>query len=401
MARLVDVPPNIAARREEHALLLDALIASIALGSVRSVIDPNVPFTIEEWIEAGAIAPDFEALFGHLLRLLVRFGAASEAERVWRVAGSNDLPDIAEIWRLLLAEAPELVAELALAAAAAEEMPRLLADGLRPAETSPLPMVEHLLHGSPVGAAGIDLVCAAIGEIAKQWPQDRPLRVLELGADGGATRRLLDRLAQSGVALAYRATNPDQEQAARLGFIVSAFAGASASCWSPRDPADDLDDSRFDIILSVHAGARLRLDTAALAQLCDLLAPGGLFIAVEPAPNPLWDVVFGRYAGWWQGRDDIAESSPLRSSEEWRCEARHNRVCRSRHGSARHRTVAEFGFVGPGAAGNRGSGSATRSALFDQPDCCRRQRHGFPRAIGAGRSPSERDRCRRVCSGRR
>ncbi len=320
VARLVDVPPNIAARREEHALLLDALIASIALGSVRSVIDPNVPFTIEELIEAGAIAPDSEALFGHLLRLLVRFGAASEAERVWRVAGSNDLPDIAEIWRLLLAEAPELVAELALAAAAAEEMPRLLADGLRPAETSPLPMVEHLLHGSPVGAAGIDLVCAAIGEIAKQWPQDRPLRVLELGADGGATRRLLDRLAQSGVALAYRATNPDQEQAARLGFIVSAFAGASASCWSPRDPADDLDDSRFDIILSVHAGARLRLDTAALAQLCDLLAPGGLFIAVEPAPNPLWDVVFGRYAGWWQGRDDIAESSPLRSSEEWRCE---------------------------------------------------------------------------------
>ena len=151
--------------------------------------------------------------------------------------------------------------------------------------------------------------------------------MLEVGADGGATRRLLEHLAQSGVALAYRATNPDQEQAARLGFIVSAVAGASASCWAPRDAADDLGDSRFDVILSVHAGARLQLDTTALSQLRDLLAPGGLFIAVEPAPNPLWDLVFGRYAGWWQGGGDSVAVSPLRSSEEWRSELAINGFC--------------------------------------------------------------------------
>ena len=318
VARLVDVPLDIAARRDEQALLLDALIASVALESVRSVIDPDVSFTIEDAIEAGAIAPDSAALFGYLLRLLVRFGAAFEEGLVWRVAGLNELPDIAEVWRLLLAEAPELVAELALVAAATEELPRLLTGGLRQDETSPLPMVEHLLHGSPVSAAGIDLVCAALGQIAERWPQNRPLRVLELGADGGATRRLLDHLAQQSVALAYRATHPDQEQAARLGFIVSAVAGASASCWSPRDPADDLGDSRFDVIVSVHAGARLQLDSAALAQVRDLLAPGGLFIAVEPAPNTLWDIVFGRYAGWWLGGIDAAEVSPLRSGDEWR-----------------------------------------------------------------------------------
>src|SRR5260370_29535835 len=132
-----------------------------------------------------------------------------------------------------------------------------------------------------------------------------------------ATRRLLDHLAKSGVALAYRATSPDQEQAARLGFIVSGVAGAGASCWWPRAPTDDLGDGRFDVIISAHACARLQIDAAALVQLRDLLAPGGLFIAVEPAPNPLWDVVFGRYAGWWQDANDTAEISPLRSREEW------------------------------------------------------------------------------------
>ena len=70
--------------------------------------------------------------------------------------------------------------------------------------------------------------------------------------------------------------------------------------------------------MSAHACARLQLDAAALTQLRDLLAPGGLFIAAEPAPNPLWDVVFGRYADWWQGGGDAAAVSPLRSREEWR-----------------------------------------------------------------------------------
>jgi len=320
VGQLVNLPANPADRHDEHALLLDALIASVALQSVVSVINPDVPFTIEDVIEAGSIAPDSGVLFEYLLRLLTRFDAASEVGRVWRIAEANDLPDIAEVWRLLLAEAPKLVAELALVAALAEEMPRLLADGPRQADASPVPMIEHLLHGSPVSGAGIDLACAVLGKIAAQWPKGRRLRVLEVGADGGATRRLIEHLAQSGVALAYRATNPDQEQAARLGFIVSAVAGASAGCWSPRDAADDLGDSRFDVILSVHACARLQLDTTALSQLRDLLAPGGLFIAVEPAPNPLWDLVFGRYAGWWQGGNDSAAVSPLRSSEEWRSE---------------------------------------------------------------------------------
>jgi phthiocerol/phenolphthiocerol synthesis type-I polyketide synthase C len=320
VAQLVNLPGNPATRHDEHALLLDALIASVALQSVVAIVDQDVPFTIEEVIESGAIAPDSAALFEYLLRLLTRFGAASEVGGVWRLAEANDLPDIAEVWRLLLAEAPKLVAELALIAALAEEMPRLLADGPRPADASPVPMVEHLLHGSPVSAAGIDLVCAVLGKIAGRWPKGRRLRVLEVGADGGATRRLIEHLAQSGVALAYRATNPDQEQAARLGFIVSAVAGASAGCWSPRDAADDLGDSRFDVIVSVHACARLQLDTTALSQLRDLLVPGGLFIAVEPAPNPLWDLVFGRYAGWWQGGGDSVAVSPLRSSEEWRSE---------------------------------------------------------------------------------
>src|SRR5207247_893246 len=104
--QLSGVPEDASVRHRENALLLDALIASVAQQSVLAVVDPEVSFTVDEVVAAGAIAPESIGLFGYLLRLLKQFGAASEAERVWRVSGTGDLPEIAEVWRLLLAESP-------------------------------------------------------------------------------------------------------------------------------------------------------------------------------------------------------------------------------------------------------------------------------------------------------
>ena len=317
IAGRIKVTRDVAMQHDEQALLLDALIASIARDALIAVVEPDVRFTIDDLIGTAAIAAGCAGLAETLLRLLARFDAAEQDGTVWRIVDSAELPEIAEVWRSLLADAPELVAELALVAAAAEELPRLLAAGLRQGDASPQPMVEHLLHGSPVSAAGIGVACDVLGEIAAHWPAGRQLRVLELGADGGATRRLLDRLGQSDAAIAFHATHPDPEQAARLGFVVAATPGASAACWSPRQPVEELGDGRFDVIVAAHSCARLQLDPAALAQLRDILAPGGLFLAVEPAPNPLWDLVFGRYAEWWHGADG-GEATPLRSGEEWR-----------------------------------------------------------------------------------
>src|SRR6478752_7415868 len=100
--------------------------------------------------------------------------------RLAGVAANHDLPDVAAIWRLLLAEAPELVAELALVATAAEELPALLRDGLRQSEPAPLPMAEHLVQASPVSAAAFEHIRETLTEIAAAWPAERPLRVLEI-----------------------------------------------------------------------------------------------------------------------------------------------------------------------------------------------------------------------------
>ena len=303
--------------RQEQALLLDALIASIALRSIQRIVAHGRPFTMEELAEAGVVAPVSRGLAECLLRLLEGYGAVSRSGLKWRLEPLTDLPDAEEVWRLLLADAPDLVAELALIASALEALPSVLSGGLSQTDGPLLPMVEHLLQASPTSAASVNSLCDALHEIASEWPQDRPLRILELGAVGGmATRRVLERLAPSNVSLTYLATSLEPDQAARLSFLAESFAGVSACQWSPQDGVESLDGAVFDVILAINACARLRLDTASFRSLRDLLAPGGVFIAVEPEPNALWDLVFGQDPRWWHS----GVASPLRSPEEWRAE---------------------------------------------------------------------------------
>ena len=315
--RLADAREPAPARREQ-ALLLEALIGSIALRSMTRIVDAGRSFTIEELVETGLLAPASGEIAQWALRLLERFAAASETGSEWRIEATTDLPAVEEIWRLLLADAPDLVGELALAAAAVDSLPNILASGPRAPDALLASMTEHLLHSSPASAAAIDLLCDGLQEIATNWPRGRPLRILELGAvGGGATRRVLDRLVQSGAALSYVATSGDAEQSARLSFLAESFSGVSARRWSLQDGTDALDQTAFDIVLAVNACARLQLDANGFADLRKLLAPNGVFVAIEPEPNPLWEMVFGQGPGWWLAGSRTSDGSPLRSAEEW------------------------------------------------------------------------------------
>jgi len=294
----------------EQALLLEALVAAVVERAVSGLVDSDAPFAVEALIAANRLAPEAAPWLDEALNLLARFGAAAEQDGEWRLTSAG-LPAVADLWRLLLSEAPRLVAELALVALAAEELPDLIRSGPRPPEAQKSPMVEHLLYASPAAARGIAFVGEALAGLARRWPAGRPLRILEIGAGGPATRALLDRLAAGEAAFSYVATSPDAETAARLAFVTAGAGGAAALCWSPGDDGGGFDPAGFDVVLAVNAGAQLAIDRAALSRLRELLAPGGLILAVEPEPNSLWELVFGRYAWWWE------RGAPLRRGEDW------------------------------------------------------------------------------------
>ena len=97
---LAAIPDDAARAQAEQKLLLDALIGSAAVEALRGVVDAEIPFTIETLVENGAIVADTAPLFESLLGLLGRFGAASQADRVWTIQGKSDLPAVPEVWRL-------------------------------------------------------------------------------------------------------------------------------------------------------------------------------------------------------------------------------------------------------------------------------------------------------------
>jgi acyl transferase domain-containing protein/acyl carrier protein len=319
-AGFAELLPSLAAGRAgdrergaEQALLLDALVAAVSFAAIRGLAGTDAGF------QPDRVAPEAVGLLEAQLRLLARFGAAEHAENGWRITAENGLPEVDDVWRLLLAEAPDLVGELGLVAAIAEDLPRLLAEGPRDGEAG----LPDPLDAAPVTEAGIGFVCDALGRIAETWPAHRPLRVLEIAAGGAATRRVLDRLAQSGVALSYTAANADPDAAARLGFTTAAVAGATACCWGPVKGDDTFAPASFDIVLSINGVGRQPVYADGLMLLGELLAPGGLLLGVEPQPSPLWDIAFGRRVA--------RDGADLRSEEEW------------------HAALAVAGFAAPGS----------------------------------------------------
>jgi acyl transferase domain-containing protein/NADPH:quinone reductase-like Zn-dependent oxidoreductase/acyl carrier protein len=254
---LATSPGRDAIGETEQALLLDALVPAVGFAAIHPLVGDN-PFTVEELVHSGRLAPSAASLFSRLLSLLARFGAASFENASWRLSVDHELAEPGELWRTLLAETPEMVAELALLAAAREDLPRALREGPRHLDSA-APSLRHLREASPSAVAGLAAIRRILDAIVNDWPEDRPLRVR----------------VPEGIRL-------------RCSRAVISSDG----------------DGPCDIAVQVNSG---RIDVAGLTRLGADLAPGGLLLAVEPVPNPLWDLVGGgapTQEAWREGLAD-------------------------------------------------------------------------------------------------
>ncbi len=291
------------------------------MSSVTALIAADAPFSISELISKGVLAPDATHLLAALLSALERHGLASETNEGWRLRAESGFPKARAIWRTLLDDRPDLVADLALSAEAVAAQPGFLRHGDSSAATLSSALLDQFLFTTPAGERTIAAACQAVVALAERFPEGRPLRVLEIGAGSGIlTRRVLDNLGGRNRTLVYVATDPDPDAAAQLAAVTSARAGASACQWDPRASADaEPFSGSFDIALSVSSFTRLALDRDALAAIHRRLACGGVLLTVEPEPNTLWEIIFGQQPAWWQA--SLASEfpvSPMRDDEEWK-----------------------------------------------------------------------------------
>jgi len=164
------------------------------------------------------------------------------------------------------------------------------------------------------------IVAEAIAIVAQSVPRNTKLRILEIGAGtGGTTSFVLSRLPLGEVEYLVTDISPFFLAHARQQFGNNSNVRFSALNIE-RDPAAQLEQQTFDVILAanvLHATADLRV---ALRNMKRLLSPGGIAVLLEGTRKmACTDLIFGVTEGWWRFRDlDLRPTHPLLNEQQWR-----------------------------------------------------------------------------------
>ncbi|WP_159997654.1 type I polyketide synthase [Roseomonas sp. 18066] len=262
-------------------------------------------------LPAAGLTPYAQAM----LRALAEDGLAEPSGGGWKLDAEAELPEAGDIWRAVLAESPTLAHELAWLALAAERLPAALQgpSGLQANETT-LGATAPDSPPPPVESAGFERLAGVLAEgvaaIAAAWPEDRALRVVELGAHGGPlTRALMAVLGASGRRVRYTATAAPGDSRAAAIPPHAANIDFAHEAWDMAGPAPAL---QADLVVGLAAGARSRRGAGLLAAAATLLAGRGALLLAEPLPGRAWDFACGQDPSWWEDG-----ASPLPEAKDW------------------------------------------------------------------------------------
>ncbi|GJE55533.1 L-threonine 3-dehydrogenase [Methylobacterium thuringiense] len=223
-------------------------------------------------------------------------GLATHDGRVWKVRGDVTLPRPEEIMRWIAADHPELSAELVLIADVTALVARLLDGTLASAPSLPQAALDAFVMRSATARASADVVARIVAATRKSLPQDRALRILQVG---------FGPLSSKAAAFA------GSVQAQITVFDADRRLAERARLALPRrvtvvELVEDLAPASFDMILA--SDALHRADRALLDALASALATGGVLVAVEPTNALFRDMVFGLDAGWFAGTAEMPHS---------------------------------------------------------------------------------------------
>lgn len=243
----------------------------------------------------------------------------------WEVLRRPDYADPQKTWSTLLTENPAFFAEFTLIRRCGESLAEVLSG-----ETNPLQLIfpdgsldtaEHLYQDSPSVRFYNRLAQEAITRVVEHLPEDRPLRILEIGAGtGGLTSYLLPRLPADRTQYVFTDLSnhffiKGAQKFAPFPFIEYKILDIS------QDPLEqEFSEHNFDIVIAsqvLHATQDL---TQTLTNVRKLMAGDGLLVLLEVVKPERWiDLVFGLTDGWWHFSDlELRPDYPLLTFHRWK-----------------------------------------------------------------------------------
>ncbi|MFF3224669.1 SDR family NAD(P)-dependent oxidoreductase [Nocardia suismassiliense] len=290
-----------------------------AVAALTQLLPTPAAFAEEDALAAGML-PKYAGLFDLLLSMACAYGLAEPmGEKRWRWTGAAAPEPLLRCW---LAEVPECAPAAALGTYAARRLPEFLCGRADPMQEIVLDggsLLEQYYDVSPDARYHNEILRAALSEIVLGWPEDRSLRVLEVGAGTGATTAaLLPLLPPERTHYLFTDASTSFFTKAQKRFAAYDFVEYRQLDLDEELAAHGFSDCAFDLIVAsnaLHTAADLACSMRSLGRL---LAAGGLLLASERHdPQPL-ALPFGVLDSFWGFTDTALRThSPLLSREQW------------------------------------------------------------------------------------
>ncbi len=294
---------------------------------------PGERFSTEAMSTRWGVVPRHHRLFGRLLEMLAEEGILERVGDAWetlltpediRLCQETGETDPRAQMRRLLAESPSAEAELVMLDRCGSRLARVLRG-----EEDPLPLLfaegeaitaATLYRDSPGAHLMNTLAQKAVSIALSHLPQDRELRILEIGAGtGGTTAYVLPHLPAARTDYLFTDISPQFTAQAQEKFQAHPFVRCQTLDIEQSPETQGFADHSADLVLAanvLHATRDLR---QSLAHIRQLLASSGLAILLEgTAAIRFIDLIFGMTEGWWRFADTaVRPSHPLLSATRW------------------------------------------------------------------------------------
>lgn len=295
---------------DESVLLVEALGRTIAHETLWQFCE-NGRFDLTALIGTDRIHETGRPLVHALLSWLEESGLAGKADAGWQISDPAEGPDTSLLMQTIALEGARHIAEASLLARLHAGLADVLRDGL-PASAGALyagGLFEAYLTASPAATALSGALKQAVLGIVRNWPEDRALRCLVVGASGLDVIQSLDRQLDPR-RMSVTVTDPSDSQLNRAARL---WSGSTSTQF--RELEDDALEKQAPFDLIVFAASLAELHEGQLSKIRDMAVEDALLLAAEHLAVPLTDLIRGIGLDWWRDEDgDVAVS---RLNENW------------------------------------------------------------------------------------
>ncbi|MGW1373185.1 SDR family NAD(P)-dependent oxidoreductase [Streptomyces sp. NPDC002446] len=304
---------------ERLAGLVELMCAHFTLRAVEIIAPDRQSFSVEDLIAAGVL-PRHRRLLGALLGQAQRLGLLHHDNGLW----TREQPaDPQNALARVLHSTPGSAAETMLYTKCGTHLPDVLMGRQEAVDLlfgdNEHHLLENLYTATPVARHYNAAAALLIGELARRWPADRPLRVLEIGAGtGGLTAALLKVLPPERTCYTFTDVSETFLTRARSRFAEYPHVRFSTLDIDREPAAQGMLAGAFDLVVAgnvLHATSDLR---QSLHRVTEMLADGGHLLAIETHNPDVLVPCFGLLDSFWSSSDaDLRPGHPLLDARQW------------------------------------------------------------------------------------